>query len=63
LTFVRSNSIELVNIIRIRPNSTIEFDVCNSKFENSSEFDLENGSKYVPLNFKKIYNDSETYDY
>ncbi len=34
----KSNSIKFVHGNLIRPNSTIEFDVCNSKFRNSNDF-------------------------
>ncbi len=38
LALKRSNSIEYVLKIRIRPNLTFEFGLCNSKFRSSNEF-------------------------
>jgi len=38
LALKRPNSIEFVFKIRIRPNSKVEFGLCNSKFRNLNKF-------------------------
>ncbi len=39
LAWKRSNLIDIDPEIQIRPNLTIEFGLCNSKFQNLSEFE------------------------